>query len=665
MMKPTGKLAAILGTLLCVGCRDKPAVEVKPATPREDYIGLALLTLRDATDAQQFRKAADLLNQQAELTVQFREQSLPAEAEEMLKRHAKLTAADIKEVRAEQLSAADAYYLEECFYFRDACHHLGLKGLPVADQVHWGWRWVERHVALGEAYDDALPALYVVRRGLGSPMDRMRVACALYFQLDLETALFVGKTARDRWLGVRSATDRATWWLIDLAAAHAIPTPLSKVRNTSPERLKDAEVRLLPDLQSLGLRMKALEQELRRRNEGVKLFRAFHSSVGDLQSSGDVRYNEAAEEPPSLRERLRFIPKEEGGLDTTYVIGSGPERWNRQQIFQEQELPLAWGAEELVRLRLLGPDSLPDIIAGQLLQFQDAFWRRWYLPPRQWMIRFQYDLASKQLSRTAQLLDDNDANLRDVGLWRDEAIKAFLADQKNTESKSSKLNALWDEDKYLFQILQAESDVGFKKEKQKTLSRIILGTTRQPLLLQTHFLQARLAEEKASQLQLRVESASEEQRALAEEKAKLAWENSREHWDTFPQIAGLRAGPLAERVRLLRKLLAEPNADPRRVIRLLELTHDQAFLTWHARLRQAAVQRMLDDNAAADRSEGTLVEELAGAIELAKVIEETAPVLRDPNLRRRYLRRLEILRRNHQPGGAVDLLRRACARESR
>ena len=346
----------------------------------ENFLAQARSALAKQTGLPTCRTTIQLLNTHL-LKVAETPPALSPAAANKLRDQLGLSAEEASEVGSATFSPLDAHHLDSCFLFRDAARTLEIPPLTgpggkVAklaplDYAAAAFDWVARQVRLADATvtgpDEQAPPAAILRRGVGSPLQRAQVFLALLEQFALDDAtsglqgclLFCpdDKGISRFWAcGVAVGPKPETLYLFDPRVGLAIPGPggkgvatLAQVRSdpsvlaqwkfdklsydVTPAQAKDASASVVVPLTAAAPRIRYLQDRLLR-----------DRTMNDVPLPGQVlvRLAEDPDEALALiragmggagkvevwREGVgilrRFIPTTDGGSDQSANKGQLP-----------------------------------------------------------------------------------------------------------------------------------------------------------------------------------------------------------------------------------------------------------------------------------------------------------------------------------------------------
>lgn len=472
---------ALGGPTLNVGPLEKTIVD--------DPIEAARKTLAEKRDLSACREVIDLVNSGIAANEKLKPPGLTAERREALKSFFGLPADAVAEADGNVYSKLDAAHLEQCLLFRDVARTLDPTKLPgVAeadvrerwlDRAGFAFGWAVRQVRLEQEPEaqrriDPLsrPPGYVVRRGVGSPLERALVFLALLEQLgppEKVRGCLVYAPEKDGaeptlWAVGVQIDGKDDVYLFDprlglpvpgkdgqgvatLAAVVADPALLAPLVEAGPakytpsgDQVKKADLRLVASLSALAPRMAKLEREFLGAAVGVRLSqdaaamrtafdkaaKAAGLSGGAVAwSEGTLPNGQVALTGPELQRR--FLSKTEGGSDDGQFLRLTPEAMRRLLINEAalgpQPFPRqpAWALSavpfEYYPRIFTDPRRFPRTVGlGQrvYLMFASPFLRATEDSdgPREKVLRGRYSDAAPSLIRERDELEKAQANLK-------------------------------------------------------------------------------------------------------------------------------------------------------------------------------------------------------------------------------------------------------------
>jgi tetratricopeptide (TPR) repeat protein len=246
-----------------------PKVDPAKANRREEnFLAQARTALAKQTDLATCRTAIQLLNAHLQKATEQPPALTPAAATRLRDQLA-LSAEEAAEVASTSLTPLDGHHLDSCFLFRDAARSLEMPPLSGAGgkaakvlPLHYavaGFDWVMRQVRLSDISDtqagEQAPPAAILRRGVGSALQRSLVFLALLEQFSLDDADTSGlqgclvycpdgKGVRRRlWAcGVAIGTKPESLYLFDPRVGLAIPGPGGKGVATLAQARSDPSV---------------------------------------------------------------------------------------------------------------------------------------------------------------------------------------------------------------------------------------------------------------------------------------------------------------------------------------------------------------------------------------------------------------------------------------
>ncbi len=187
---------ALVGLLLWLALGGPIITDSKKKDHGEIESGLetARRSLAEQTDLSTCRNAITQINADLSREKELRPPTLSPGRRAELKAYFNLPDDALAEIDGTHYSKLDAAYLEQCLLFRDAGRSPGLSVPELRnrwlDRVRLAFAWTVRQVRLEEEPEVArridpltLPPGYVLRRGVGSPLERALVFLALLEQL--------------------------------------------------------------------------------------------------------------------------------------------------------------------------------------------------------------------------------------------------------------------------------------------------------------------------------------------------------------------------------------------------------------------------------------------------------------------------------------------------
>lgn len=678
---PSLRLSLI--ALLLTGC-SRPtlppgngATDVETPTKRADPVKLAAELLHQPAEVGQVKEALNLLGPYLDRPDVRERLALAAPARAFLVQTVKLEPADLAEVESYGFRTPDAYHVEECLLLRAVARTLEV-GDPV-ERPRLAFDWVMRNVLFHEQRDQGLPVGFVLKRGYGSAADRARVVLALLRQMPgpdgkpHEGCVFVlpgaattpaligmlepdGKSPRlfDPRLGepIRKGAAIAT-----LADVRQDPTLLA-ASGLSAEQVKTLRPLLALPLDALAPRLAELEKLLAAQDavalhiDPIALERSIRAAVGTPATVwGD-----------SVRALRRFLPSEEGGVDTT----------QRLRLFPTQLAPLASAALEMDRMRLTQQYLAEPAFRHLFEQYVGVLFERYHVQPHEFLLRGERQRLHERLDRIRPWLDDDSlaalresaAFAKELAEWREKANVAYTALVRKEPRAQEKINALWSEDQYMNALRQADAErIDERPEtrpKKAVLTRIVAVACREPLLRQADWLEAASWQERAARAA--AAAATPGAGARATHAAGQAWLNTRGFWRRYLSRPAASGSALTLRLVPVRHLIKA--GQPRELeiaLNLLEDLYLEFDRSCRAKLHLAEAARHVEGAAAARTILKSAAAELKAQREggpLRQSLVDLQGALAVAG-RKDLLRRAELLAHNGAPDGGFTWLGRA------
>lgn len=422
-------LVGAAAVVLALGCSGAPSTgpSSQGSSESEETVRTNVRNaLAKAADVDTCRAALEQLNNFLTRQPQRKVPPLSAEERQHLEQHYALDAQELAEVDSPTFTTLDSHYLDLCLLLRDAARAQGLKAPARLDQARQAFAWVMREVRLRAGEEDPLPPEFVLRRGWGTAPERALVFVSLLHQLRVPGCVLVygneaGKPAVRFWLA-GALVDKQVY-LFDPRLGLPLPGPkgegvatLAQLKNNNgadilpqvagdakhpydvtPAALKGLEVRVSGFLTALAPRMRFLQNDIL----------AVDAAADTPQLAVDPgvfqHFAEATQGlgvpvrawPEATRSLRSFLPREQGGSDTTEGQGLPRQRRFEQELVPWHVLP------EQIR-------SLPGTAGQPLLQIFSQPFREFYLAPRmprELMLRGRYDEATRELVSASQDLD--------------------------------------------------------------------------------------------------------------------------------------------------------------------------------------------------------------------------------------------------------------------
>ena len=597
----------------------------------ENFLGQARSLLAKQANLATSRNAVQLLNNHLQKAAE-RPPALDATEAARLRDRLGLLPEESLEVSSTSFTPLDAYHLDSCFLFRDAARSLEVPLLTGAggktakpaplDYAVAGFDWVVRQVRLSEikAIDEQAPPAAILRRGVGSALQRSQVFLALLEQFGLDESDASGlqgclvycpddKGVRRLWAcGVAVGTKPESLYLFDPRVGLAIPGPggkgvatLTQTRSdpailaqwrfdklsydVTPAQAKEASALVIVPLSAAAPRMRFLQDRLLR-----------DRSLKDQALPAQVRVR-LAEDPEQalavLRSGLgksdgvqvwregtgllrRFIPTSEGGGDQADAKGRPPAHvrfqfnalpWEEYPAILEQGNKL--GTELALKLRMAY--ALPFLRA-----MVDAN------SPRELLLRGRFQPAVQVLVQEQGQLQQSRSRLREagdlipeVGRWIEgKAIPAY-ADMIRARERGTPNQA----------AANARVEQLFQWKIGDPIEVLIDGSLAGPRGAEVTYQLALCKHEQATRFQQRIDLGSTIGLTLPvdEGNAKLAWEGADGYWKEFLDANAGRPG-VASAQRMRGEALAHLGKKPEAATVWKDTSAPQADLERLARL---------------------------------------------------------------------------------
>jgi hypothetical protein len=607
----------------------------KPPAVRDDPLEAARQVLDKSPDRAACATALQKLNAYFAAHPEKRPPALTAEQRDVLKKHFALDerTGELAEVENATFTLLDGPHLEFCYLMRDVARALDAEQLPPAERAAVAFAWVTRQVVLQDGEGESPPE-FVLRRGVGTGLERAYIFLALLRQLDVPGCLLTTPGADAPWgcgALVEVEGDKQKQVLVfdhrlglplpgpkgpagsPLARAFRlatlVPAPddgqqiatLAALRkqpdllkplttdekqpyDVNAEQLKEAVVRLALPLSALSPRMRALQDELLPQKAGVrtaadpmKWVNDFASATGVEGGAGAVRERDGA--AGVLR---RFLTEREGGID-------------KQDLQQRARVALVPRGSLPKQLTDLGRSAIGEQIiasfAAPFILFQMEPGN-----PRDHVLRGQLTEAVQQIqglrdqSKVQQgWLQHNPEVLADFEKWKDTLFRAYGEVVKAQEAarRGGPQEAV---EQAMAQREQVE------KQGTKMLSLIVEGTAAEPRLAQATYQLAVCMGEQAEHARARADElgranppADPEELAAARDAAKGAWKDAAGWWHTYIQT--YPGTPFAFHGQVLRARALEALGD-RAGARALLMDDAPGLGTPQKRARQYMAQRL-------------------------------------------------------------------------
>lgn len=340
----------------------------------EDHVGSAREALLKSSDLPTCRGVVQQLNQHMSLLAQDTRRDLTEEQRQVLTQRFGLTADEVADLAASNLTTLDAHYLEACFLFRDIARTLQVPGGRPEDAIAAAFAWVMRHVRVPDSKEvpvwgelvarrgenpnlirmhlekNPLPPQFVLRRGWGTHLERSLVFCAIVQQLGLPSCLVTlpgpsadqprlwacgvlthgGKEIElfDPRLGLPlpGPKGQGTGTLSALKSQPDLLTQLSSKPHeydVTGEQVRSAELHLVPPASALAPRLAVVEQllgdslQVRLSVDAADLVKKFEEAV----AQGDAPRPPVRSVGMALRALRNFLRPEEGGVSELHPQG--------------------------------------------------------------------------------------------------------------------------------------------------------------------------------------------------------------------------------------------------------------------------------------------------------------------------------------------------------
>jgi hypothetical protein len=672
-------LSLVLSLLFLVqGCKRNPHVakNVKTeASSKEETLKPAFDQLHRATEAAQYRDALQLFNAQLSQGSDQKITPPSTDDKESLRKLYGLDAEEWAEVDAGLFRPLDAFHLQNSFLFRDAGRLLDIPKATPLEQVQLCFAWAMRRVQLHEQANEGLPAAFVLRRGFGSGLDRALVFLAVLRQFQFEGCLLTipDDSTQVVLVGVlipaKDGADAAKSLVLfdprlgqpvagpdgkgtaTLGEARARPE-LLKASGLSADQVTKLEVYQAIPIEALSARMRYL-QGLLAFQDKVILYQdalALDRELTKVAGRPALVWNSPPlpKSPATTRALRQFLSKDDGGIDTS----------GRHLRFQRQQIPGAVLGLHLQEMRL----DIPEQALVQLSSFTVQLFNLVAVQPREFFLHGQFDAAFKRLDRIRNVLETEEAAnplekaefQRQIAEWRERVRQAYISLLVHKEQNGqAKVSALWNEDQYLLNVLQVDSEIPLESYSKKTLSLIILNTCREPLGRQVSYLAASCLHEKAAQLQANLDflTSTGKDVAIVKENADFAWRNARRAWGSYLDHYALFAPIVPMRLKEIAQRWNPANVE--NAVSLWEQLFLDMHATFEARLRLAETQVYLKSS---DSGLKELLEDLDAFqnSDLPKTLAKYVEAAKAPG---QVAKSLELLNRDWQPQGNIHWLR--------
>jgi hypothetical protein len=572
-----------------------------PTQASESGVESARQDLARQNDLNACRSALQQINAEIGEKPSLRPPALTDEQKSWLSDNLNLSSDELSEVDSSHFTRLDQIYLSGCFLMRDTAHDaLEVKGVrgkaggPAVhekplDQAARAFAWVMREVRLRPSEAEADPPSYVVRRGMGTALERALIFLALLEQLgDLSATepelLGFLLQVPDNSGGMRLwacgvvAGDGKEVYLFDPSLGLPVPGPngdgiatLAQARrqpeilaqlnagekNRYPvtmEQARSAQAQLVCPLSALSPRMRYLQDKLLAPAVRVRLACDAAKEVERIKAACSA----GAEKPTSVivpRDQCtllrRFMSVDEGGADTTY----------REVRFIRDLVP--WNALPAVfQNEQLFPQKSALRIQVQTL-FVNHFIRSLNTgSPRDLLLRGRYRSAVEKL--VSERVDlrralEQRANVSDLEAqfqkWLELATKAY-ARQVTAKSPQEREQA----ERQVKAVWQGPSSL--------PIYVVINGAAAGVRNSEVAYQLGLCSQEEAEQLQARLDLQARTGAAPYQpdvEKARSAWQNALQNWRSFDEDAP-RQHPDRPAARFLRARAESMLDDPKAAI---------------------------------------------------------------------------------------------------
>jgi len=551
----------------------------RPAPARDqDQLESAALIFAGSPDRTACGNALHYINGYLSTHPDRRPPALDAAEKELLQKHFTLAPGEMGEVESTTYTPLDAPYLELCFLLRDAARALEVEQLTPAERAATAFAWVMRQVIPMDGDNDHPPE-FAVRRGWAGGPERARIFLALLQQMGISGCLVMTPGAPAAWAcGALVPIDGAKEKQLllfdhrlglplpgaqgppagELARAYRLAAPIAgptdgqqiatlaalrkqpellrtltvdenQPYDVGPEQLKEAALRLAPELSALAPRMRTLQSALLPEGTGLRpainaaeLIAQLGSAVGFEGGPDAVRGQDHA--PGVLR---RFLGPAEGGIDD-----AGRQQRAELALIPLQNLPrqlqelkgepglriLAYFAQPFRAIQLEPRLPRDQILRGQLKEAAAQ------LSPLLEQYRVQHDL----LATHAEVYNEFDR-------WKEELFKAY-GDVGRAQDEVRRGGA-----PHLVEAAQARREDVWKKG-QPMLVLFVDGVAAEPRSAQATYLMALCLHEQAERAQVRADHLARSGPAVdagdikaARDEARTAWKDAGGWWDTYTQ----------------------------------------------------------------------------------------------------------------------------------
>ncbi len=678
------KLALGLNLLLLLlfsvqGCKRNPPVaknvKTNASPAQEETLKPAFDQLQRATEAAQYRDALQLFNAQLSQESDQKITPLNSDDKESLRKLYGLNAEEWAEVDAGLFRPLDAYHLQNSYLFRDAGRLLDMPKAAPLEQARLCFDWTMRRVQLHEQADEGLPAAFVLRRGFGSGLDRALVFLAVLRQFQIEGCLLAipDDITRAVLVGVlvpaKDGGDAAkSLVLFDPRLAQPVAGPdgkgmatlgevrarpeLLKVSGLSVDQVTKLEVYQAVPIEALSARMRYL-QDLLAFQDKVILYQnalALDRELTRVAGRPTLVWNSPPlpKGPAPTRTLRQFLSRDDGGIDTS----------GRYLRFQRQQIPGSVLGLHFQEMQL----EVPEQALVQLSSFTVQLFNLFAVQPREFFLHGQFDAAFKRLDRIRTVLETEEAATplekaafqKQIADWRKHVRQAYISLLVHKEpGGQAKVTALWNEDQYLLNVLQVDSEIPLESYSKKTLSLIILNACREPLGRQVSYLAASCLHEKAAQLQANLDflASAGKNVAIVKENADFAWRDARGAWTKYLDRYALFPQNIPKRLKEIALRWNPGNVD--NAVSLWEQLMLDMHATFEARLLLAETQVYLKSS---DSGLQELLEEL-DAYQNSELPKTLAKYVENAKANGQVAKSLELLNRDWQPQGNIYWLR--------
>jgi hypothetical protein len=651
-------------------------VKVKNSTAQTDPFKSALDLLRQATEVGHYREALHQMNAHLSKGTSKQVTPLTAEEKDALGKLYRLNPGEMAELDGSLFRPLDACHLESCGLFRDAARMLEIANVPPLEQARICFDWVMRRVQLHEQGDVGLPPAFVLRRGYGSGLDRALVFLALLQQFQIEGCLL---TPTDRpsdasgpiLAGVLLVQDKTpTLALFDPRLGQSVPGPnpsgiatFAEVRAT-PDLLKlsaipaDAIVKLeiyqIGPLEALSARMRYLQNKLVYQDKTI----LFQDALGVCRDLAKVAGHDVAawdaptpKGPSPARALQLFLGSENGGIDVS----------GRLQRFKTRQI--AWPAilQHFQEMRLIHTKDINEQARDILLRKCEELYTLYSVQPGEYFLHGQFELAHKRLDRMRTVLETEEAAKpleeaafqKRLDAWRARVFEAYLSLVVRKEAGGQgKVDALWNEDQYLLNVLHPDSDFPLERFEKKMLSLIVLNACREPLGQQVNYLIASSLHETAAKLQATqtlLEGAGKDTTNIKVD-VDFAWRNARRAWNKY--LEHYLFSPQSVPKRLVEIQQRWNGGDLEYALNLWEQLHLDVHTNIEARLRLSEAQQRLQGSSPALQD---LLTDLS-AIQKSDLPKNLSEFQEKVRANKVAAQRLELLARDWAPQGNIHWL---------